>query len=130
MSRPDIVMLGACRRWHLARLALARDKVTEDLHVTERALLPTFLNRLASMRLKVEEEGLHEFLVKQVTRVVSISGRVARRPWLERHGALHLGRLVLSVSKYLIRLPNTSAKDHQWIEGLRRGYEASLVGCA
>jgi len=37
-----------------------------------------------------------------------------------------LDRLVLNVSKYLIRLPNTSAKDHQWIEGLRV-YEASLV---
>jgi hypothetical protein len=35
-------------------LALARDKVTENLHVTERALLPTFLNRLAAVRLKIE----------------------------------------------------------------------------
>jgi hypothetical protein len=33
-----------------------------------------------------------------------------------------LGGLVLNVSKYLIRLPNTSAKDHQWIEVLRGGY--------
>ena len=47
------------------------------LHITERALLPTFLNRLAPIGVKVEEERLEEFLVKEVTRVVSISGRVA-----------------------------------------------------
>jgi hypothetical protein len=51
-------------------LKLARDKVTENLHVTERALLPTFLNRLAAVRLKIEQERLEKFLVKQVTRVV------------------------------------------------------------
>jgi hypothetical protein len=30
---------------------------------------------------------------------------------------LHVGRLVLNISKYLIRLPNTSAKDHQRVRG-------------
>jgi hypothetical protein len=39
----------------MLNLHLARDKVTENLHITERALLPTFLNRLASMCLEVEE---------------------------------------------------------------------------
>jgi hypothetical protein len=41
------------------------------------ALLPTFLNRLAALRLEVEEERLEEFLIKEVTRMVPISGRVA-----------------------------------------------------
>jgi hypothetical protein len=84
---------------------LVRDKVTENLHVTERALLPTFLNRLAAVRLKIQQERLEEFLVKQVTRVVSVSVRVARNPLPESHGALRVGRLVLNVSNYLIRLP-------------------------
>ena len=61
----------------MLNLHLPRDKVTEHLHITERALLPTFLNRLAPMSVKVEQERLEEFLIKQVT-VVSISGRVAR----------------------------------------------------
>jgi hypothetical protein len=56
-----------------------RDKVTENLHITERALLPTLLNRLAAVRLKVQQEHLEEFLVKPVTRVVSVSGRVTRK---------------------------------------------------
>jgi len=56
---------------------LARDKVTENLHVTERALLPTFLNRLAAVRLKIEQERLEESLIKKVTRVVSVTVRVA-----------------------------------------------------
>ena len=47
---------------------LARDKVTENFHITERALLATFLNRLAAVRLKIEQERLEKFLVKQVTR--------------------------------------------------------------
>jgi hypothetical protein len=51
---------------------LARDKVSENLHIAERALLPTFLNRLAPMRVKIEPE---RFLIKQVTRVVSVTGR-------------------------------------------------------
>jgi hypothetical protein len=42
---------------------LARDKVTENLHITERAF-PTFLNRLAAVRLKIQQERLEEFLVK------------------------------------------------------------------
>jgi hypothetical protein len=54
---------------------LARDKVTEKLHIAERALLPTFLNRLAAVRLKIEQERLEEFLVKQVTRVVPVTVR-------------------------------------------------------
>jgi hypothetical protein len=57
---------------------LVRDKVTENLHITERAFLPTLLNRLAAVRLKIQQERLEEFLVKQVTRVVSVSGRVAK----------------------------------------------------
>jgi hypothetical protein len=40
-----------------------------------------------------------------VTRVVSVSVRVARNPLPESHGALRVGRLVLNVSNYLIRLP-------------------------
>jgi len=95
----------------------ARDEVTENLHITERALLPTFLNRLAPMGLKIKQERLEESLVKQVTCVMPVAVRVARNPSPERHGALHVGRLVLNMSKYLIRLPNTSAKDHQWVWG-------------
>jgi hypothetical protein len=51
--------------------------MTEDLHITERALLPTFLNRLAPMGLKIKQERLEEALVKQMTRVVSVSVGVA-----------------------------------------------------
>jgi hypothetical protein len=36
-------------------------------------------------------------------------------PCLNVMALLHVGRLVLNMSKYLIRLPNTSAKDHQWV---------------
>src|SRR5262245_32478828 len=32
VSRPDIGMLGACRRWHLARLALSRTNRGVSLH--------------------------------------------------------------------------------------------------
>jgi hypothetical protein len=56
----------------MLNLHLPRDKVTEHLHITERALLPTFLNRLAAVGLKIEQE---RFLIKQVTRVVSVTGR-------------------------------------------------------
>jgi hypothetical protein len=52
-----------CSTFHLAR-----DKVTENLHITERALLPTFLNRLAAVRLKIQQERLKESLIQQVTR--------------------------------------------------------------
>jgi hypothetical protein len=31
------------------------------------------------------------------------------------------GRLVLNLNKYLIRLPNTRAKDHQWVGGASEG---------
>src|SRR5262245_11697865 len=99
---------------------LARDQVTENLHVTERTLLPTFLNRLAAVRLKIEQERLEESLIKKVTRAVPVAVRVARHPLLERHGALHVGRLVLNMSKYLIRLSNTSANDHQRVRMTRR----------
>src|SRR5262249_33405963 len=61
----------------------------------------------------MQQQRLHKLLVQQVTRAVPVAVRVARHPLLERHGALHVGRLVLNMSKYLIRLPNTSAKDHQ-----------------
>jgi hypothetical protein len=76
--------------------------VTENLHVTERALLPTFLNRLAAVRLKIQQERLEEFLVKQVTRAVPVAVRVARNPLLEGHVALHVDRVVLNMSKYLM----------------------------
>jgi hypothetical protein len=33
----------------------------------------------------------------------------------------NFGRLVLNLSKYLIRLPNTRAKDHQWVGGASEG---------
>ena len=52
---------------------LARDKVTENFHITERALLPTFLNRLAAVRLKIEQERLEESLIKKVTRAVPVA---------------------------------------------------------
>jgi hypothetical protein len=66
----------------MLNLHLPRDKVTKNLHITERALLPTFLNRLAAVGLKIEQERLEEFLVKEVTRVVSVSVGVARDPGL------------------------------------------------
>src|SRR6516164_8857604 len=53
----------------------ARDEVTENLHITERALLPTFLNRLAPMGLKIKQERLEESLVKQVTCVMPVAVR-------------------------------------------------------
>ena len=61
----------------MLNLHLPRDKVTEHLHITERALLPTFLNRLASVCVKIEPERLEKTLVKQVTCVVSVSVGVA-----------------------------------------------------
>jgi hypothetical protein len=61
----------------MLNLHLTRDKVSKNLHITQRDLLPTFLNRLAAVRLEVEEERLEEFLIKEVTRMVPISGRVA-----------------------------------------------------
>jgi hypothetical protein len=48
-------------------LHLTRDKVPENLHITERAVLPTFLNRLPPMRVKIEKKRLEESLVKRVT---------------------------------------------------------------
>ena len=90
----------------LLNFHLARDKVTENLHVTERALLPTLLNRLAAVRLKIEQERLKESLIKQVTRAVPVAVRVARNPLLEGHLALHVHRVVLNVNKCLIGLQN------------------------
>ena len=52
---------------------LARDKVTENLHISQRALLATFLNRRAAVRLKIEQERLEKFLVKQVTRMMPVA---------------------------------------------------------
>ena len=54
-----------------------RNKVPEYLHITKRTLLPTFLNRLATVRVKIKQERLEESLVKQVTCVVSVSVGVA-----------------------------------------------------
>jgi hypothetical protein len=56
---------------------LARHKVTENLHITERALLPTFLNRLAPMGVKIQQQRLEKSLVKQVTRMVPVSESIA-----------------------------------------------------
>jgi hypothetical protein len=61
----------------MLKFHLARNKVAENLHITERALLPTLLNRLAAVRVKVQEERLEKTLVKQVTCVVSVSVGVA-----------------------------------------------------
>jgi hypothetical protein len=69
---------------------------------------------------------LHELLVQEVTRAVPVAVRVSRNPLLEGHVALHVDRVVLNMSKYLIRLPITSAKDHQRVRG-REVSEASLV---
>src|SRR5262249_60093297 len=66
---------------------------------------------------EVQQQRLHELLVQQMTRAVPVAVRVSRNPLPEGHGALHVGRLVLNMSKYLIRLPNTSAKDHQRVRG-------------
>src|SRR5262245_7456230 len=60
---------------------------------------------------EVQQQRLHELLVQQMTRAVPVAVRVARHPLPERHSALHVDRLVLSMSKYLIRLSNTSAND-------------------
>src|SRR5262249_8901792 len=68
----------------------------------------------------MQQQRLHKLLVQQVTRAVPVAEMGARHPLLERHGALHVGRLVLSMSKYLIRLPNTSANDHQRVKGRER----------
>jgi hypothetical protein len=56
-------------------LHLTRDKVPENLHITERAMLPTFLNRLAPMGLKIKQKRLEEFLIKEVTRMVPVAVR-------------------------------------------------------
>ena len=61
----------------MLNLHLMRDKVSKNLHISQRALHPPFLNRLAAVRLEVEEERLEEFLINEVTRIVPISGRVA-----------------------------------------------------
>src|SRR5262245_11618569 len=61
-----------------------------------------------------------------MTRAVPVAVRVARHPLPERHGALHVGRLVLNVSKYLIRLPNTRGKNHQRVRA-REVSQGSLV---
>ena len=45
--------------------------------------------------------------------MVPVAERISRQPWPECHDVLHVGSLVLSVSKYLIRLSNTSEKDLQ-----------------
>ena len=52
--------------------------------------------------------------------MVPVAERISRQPWPECHDVLHVGSLVLSVSKYLIRLSNTSAKDHQRARVTRR----------
>src|SRR5262245_63952558 len=75
---------------------------------------------------EVQQQRLHELLVQQMTRAVPVAVRVARHPLPERHGALHVGRLVLNVSKYLIRLPNTRGKNHQRVRA-REVSQGSLV---
>src|SRR5262245_55590009 len=63
-----------------------------------------------------------------MTRALPVAVKVSRHPLLERHGALHVGRLVLNVSKYLICLPNTRGKDHQRVRA-REG-ESGFACCA
>src|SRR5262245_4972699 len=63
-----------------------------------------------------------------MTRALPVAVKVSRHPLLERHGALHVGRLVLNVSKYLIRLPNARGKDHQRVRA-REG-ESGFACCA
>ena len=48
---------------------------------------------------EVQQQRLHELLVQQMTRAVPVAAWVARHPLLERHVALHIGRVVLNVSK-------------------------------
>ena len=42
----------------MLNLHLTRNKVPENLHITKRALLPTFLNGLAPMGLKIKQQRL------------------------------------------------------------------------
>src|SRR5262249_26734628 len=84
-------------------------------------LLPRdLLNCLLAVLAEMQQQRLHELLIEQVTRAMPVAVRVARNPLPKRHGALHVGRLVLSMSKYLIRLSNTSANDHQRVRGRER----------
>src|SRR5262249_44278802 len=84
-------------------------------------LLPRdLLNCLLAVLAEMQQQRLHELLIEQVTRAMPVAVRVARNPLPKRHGALHVGRLVLSMSKYLIRLSNTSANDHQRVRGQER----------
>jgi len=73
-------------------------------------LLPTFLNRLAPMDLKIKQERLEESLVEQVTCVMPVAVRVSRNPSLESHVALHVDRVVLNMNKYLMSMQKKAGK--------------------
>jgi len=59
--RIQLFVRHGLERLRMLNFHLVRHKVTEDLHITERALLPTFLNHLATVRLKIQQERLEEF---------------------------------------------------------------------
>jgi hypothetical protein len=77
---------------------------------------------------EMQQQRLHELLIEQVTRAVPVAVGFPETPRLNIMALLHVGRLVLNMSKYLIRLPNTSAKDHQRVRA-REG-ESGFACCA
>src|SRR5262245_44027257 len=106
---------------------LARHQQRKDFEVARRLLPCDLLNRLLAVLAEVQQQRLHELLVQQMTRVVPVTVRVDRHPWPERHAALHVRSLVLIVSKYLIRLPNTSGKAHQRVWSREVGHSSLVV---
>src|SRR5499427_11002707 len=98
-------------------LHLARHQKRKYFEVHARLLPRDLLNCLLAVLAEMQQQRLHELLIEQVTRAVPVAVGVARNTLPEGHGALHVGRLVLNMSKYLIRLSNTSANDHQRVRG-------------
>ena len=76
------------------------------LRYTPGWLRATFSIAFLPSMTEVQQQRLHELLVQQMTCTVPVAVRVARNPLLERHVALHVGRVVLNVNKCLIGLQN------------------------
>ena len=89
-------------------LHLARHQKRKNFEVGGRLIAGDLLNGLFALVTEVQQQRLHELLVQQMTCTVPVAVGVARNPLLERHGALHVGRLVLNVSKYLFGLAECS----------------------
>ena len=95
----DLLVAHSLDAAALLNLHLARHQQRKYFDVHGRLVTSDLLDRPLAFVTEVQQQRLHELLVQQVTCTMPIATRVSRKPLLEGHLALHVGRVVLNVSK-------------------------------